>query len=482
MLENARSWQAYPITYRSREIQTIIRWIAAGESGSVVGLAGCGRASLLNFLAHRPDVLKHYLPAQADHLCLVPLDVYNLPTADLSTLYRAILHALYWVRERFEPGTAQTVSQVYEENRAVQDPFLPRTALYDLLLLLRQQKIQIVLILNRFDRFCEIAPLSMVNTLRQLRDDFKTTLFYLVGMMQEAAYLPDPATLGTMYELLDTHICWVGELAEEDAQYALNTFIQHAPTPPTTEEVAKILKLAGRFPTLIKVVGQWWLMADHRPADLNDWSEALLDEHSTQFRLERIWNGLTQEEKLALAEVQKLHVRGTRRRAEDSSTQQQSATLGAQTEQLKEQQERIRRQLQRKGLCQQTRTGWQLTSELLNAYIARLEGRIRGRIWIDESTRIIYQGQQAIEELTGIQYDILRFLTKNPRTRHTRDDVIDNAWPEEDQREGITPNALQVHIASIRKKIEPNPAVPRYLLTWHGRPGGYQFFPEGKPE
>jgi DNA-binding response OmpR family regulator len=41
---------------------------------------------------------------------------------------------------------------------------------------------------------------------------------------------------------------------------------------------------------------------------------------------------------------------------------------------------------------------------------------------------------------------------------------------------------LQAHIASIRKRIEPNPAKPRYLITWHGRPGGYQFFPEGKPE
>jgi DNA-binding response OmpR family regulator len=72
-------------------------------------------------------------------------------------------------------------------------------------------------------------------------------------------------------------------------------------------------------------------------------------------------------------------------------------------------------------------------------------------------------------------------MIENPYGKHTRDDVIDNAWPEEEQREGITPNALQVHIRNIRKKIEPNPAQPCYLLTWNGRPGGYQFFPEGKP-
>jgi hypothetical protein len=41
---------------------------------------------------------------------------------------------------------------------------------------------------------------------------------------------------------------------------------------------------------------------------------------------------------------------------------------------------------------------------------------------------------------------------------------------------------LQMYISSIRKKVELNPSSPRYLITWHGRPGGDQFFPEGKPD
>jgi DNA-binding response OmpR family regulator len=66
--------------------------------------------------------------------------------------------------------------------------------------------------------------------------------------------------------------------------------------------------------------------------------------------------------------------------------------------------------------------------------------------------------------------------------RHTSDTIIESAWPADENKEAVTPNNLQVHISSIRKKIEPNPAAPRFLLTWHGRPSGYQFFPEGKPE
>jgi DNA-binding response OmpR family regulator len=148
---------------------------------------------------------------------------------------------------------------------------------------------------------------------------------------------------------------------------------------------------------------------------------------------------------------------------------------------LNEQQQPALARLTAKGLCyHQGEICW-INGDLLAAYVARIEGRIRGRIWLDEDAKVIYQGQSPVEELTALQYEILRFFITNPRSKHTRDDIIDNAWPEEDQREGITPNALQVHIASIRKKIEPNPAQPRYLITWHGRPGGYQFFPEGKP-
>jgi hypothetical protein len=36
-------------------------------------------------------------------------------------------------------------------------------------------------------------------------------------------------------------------------------------------------------------------------------------------------------------------------------------------------------------------------------------------------------------------------------------------------------------MVALRRKIEPDPANPRYLTTWRDWPeGGYQFFPEGK--
>jgi hypothetical protein len=447
-------------------MQILANWIRAGESGSAVGLAGCGRSNLLSFLCHRPDVLAHYLPQSSRQLLLIPAELHNLPANDLADLCRTLLHAFYRLRDRFEAGTAQTITELYLQNRTVQDAFLPLQAVHELMVRLQQQQLQVVLVLNRFDRFCAAATPTMVSTLRSLRDNFKNTLSYIVGMQQEAIYLPDPAALGDMYDLLDTHVCWVGAMTDADARFMLASLFHNADSQPTPAETDVLLALSGSFPSLIKAVGQWWLLSAQHPANEAEWCEALLAEHSIQSRLDRIWNGLTQEEKLALSEVQKATF------AEPPPNR--SARIAGQFD--------IRTRLEAKGVCQRGEAGWLVAGTLLDAYVARIEDRVRGRIWLDEQARAIYQGQAPLEELSGLQYEILRFLIKNPRTRHTRDDIIDNAWPEEDQRAGITPNALQVHIAAIRKKIEPNPATPRYLLTWHGRPGGYQFFPEGKPE
>lgn len=471
-----RAWQIYPDSYRAKEMKLLADWIAAGESGSVVGLVGCGRSNLLGFLCHRPEVLRCYLPAEIGPVFLIPVDIYNLPTNDLSNLYRTILHAFYWVRERIPLEFQQPIIDLYLENRAVQDPFLSQRALYELFRLFQEQHLQIVLVLNRFDRFCQTATPHMINTLRGLRDTFKETLCYLVGLPQDVAYLPDPAALGDMYELLDSHVCWVGAMSEADARYMLQTVLYTANPPPTEAEIQTMLTLSGCFPVLLKAVGQWWQYTRPQPTDPQEWLAILLEDDTVQYRLTRMWNSLTQEEQLALTEVQKLQTQAIESFG-NLPKKLESAAAG-----LAKQQRYALNRLQAKGLCCQAGGGWWITGELLTAYVAQVKGWVRGRIWLDEYTRNIYQGQGLIEGLTSMEGAILRFLVENARTQHSREAIIDNTWPEEDQRQGITTNALQVHIANIRKKIEPNPAKPRYLITWHGRPGGYQFFPEGKAE
>jgi hypothetical protein len=460
-----RSWSAYPATYRAREVERLADWVAAGESSSVVGLPGCGRSNLLGFLCHRPEVFQSYLLAQISEVVLIPVDLNNLPNNDLSTLYRVILRSFHRICDRFKPELRQKTTMLYLETRAEQDPFLPQSALQELLLLFQAQQIQVVLVFNRFDRFCGMATLQMVNTLRGLRDDFKDTLCYIAGMTQEVAYLPDPASLGDMYELLDNYVCWLGTMNEEDSR---NLIARATPTakPPLSEaDIATLLALTGGYPALLRAACHWWLTTVNKP-DRSQWTVILLAEHSIQHRLAKIWTGLTQEEQFTLSELQKLQQIDADKRLENFS--QQHAHLLS--------------RLAEKGVCCQAERGWRVAGDLLANYVTTIKGRGRGRIWLDEDTAEIYQGQTLLENLTALESAVLSFLIEHPRQRHTKTDIIISSWPDDLRQQGVTDNSLYQVILTLRKTIEPDPSEPSYLVTWRGKPeGGYQFFPEGRP-
>ncbi|MFT5196318.1 MAG: hypothetical protein ACI9EW_003813 [Cellvibrionaceae bacterium] len=456
-------WHAYPKHYRAKEMETIAKWVATGDSGSVVGLIGCGRTHLLGYLCNHPKALKQYLPSHIQDVIAIPVDLYNLPNNDLSSLYRTILHAFYWISDRFKPERQQTIRDFYLENRAEQDPFLPQMALYDLLRLFQEDHIRIILVFNRFDRFCETATPQMANTLRGLRDSFRETLSYVMGMLKDVIYLSDPAQLGDLYELLVGRVCWVGRLNDTDARLMLDREFREVLHKPNEQQIDKMIELSGGFPSLLKGVAQWWLLYASSQLPTSDWHNILIQEPSIRFRLERIWQGLTQEEQYLLKKIQVHQL--------DSEDEEKP---------LKSQRKQVLSQLEAKGLCVEKGAQWSLEGTLLTLLIAHSADLGRGRIWLDEKMRSIIQDDEEIE-LAPMEFNALRFFIKHPHAKHTVDKVIDNTWPEEEYREGITNNALHVQIRNIRRKIEPDPSNPKYLITWHGRPGGYIFYPEGKP-
>ena len=126
--------------------------------------------------------------------------------------------------------------------------------------------------------------------------------------------------------------------------------------------------------------------------------------------------------------------------------------------------------------------GWRIFADLLTAYIAATEGRGNGKIWLDQETDVLYQDQTPVEGLSPLEREVLHFLVQYPQTRHTKTDLIINSWPDELRQQGVTDDSLYQVVSELRKKVEPNPVKPCYIVTWRGKPeGGYQFFPEGRP-
>ncbi len=74
------------------------------------------------------------------------------------------------------------------------------------------------------------------------------------------------------------------------------------------------------------------------------------------------------------------------------------------------------------------------------------------------------------------------YLLRHPRARVTKTQLIEGVWPDDTVADGVMDDALYQVIRGLRRKIEPEPGQPRFVVTWRGRPeGGYQLFPEGRP-
>jgi hypothetical protein len=360
----------------------------------------------------------------------------------------------------------QLIISIYHENKATRDPFLVQSALRELLVHFRDQNKRVGFVFDRFDDFCDTATPQMTAALRGLRDSFKGTVFYIIGMRQEAAYLSDPSSLGELYELLDTRVCWVGPMNQADADMLIKQETNLATVPPTELEVEAFLQLSGGFPALLKAICSWWVDVPDKPV-LDEWLDILLITPSINHRVQEILAGLSQEELLALSEVEKLsHLND----------------IASSFLKLERQYSLVLDRLARKGICSSRRLGSVVLSKLLASYLATTKGRGRGRIWLEEEAEVAYQGQTILQDLTPLEREVLHFLLRHPRVRHAKTDLIANTWSNELSKEGVTDDSLYQVIAGLRRKIEPNPSKPCYILNWRGKPeGGYQLFPEGRP-
>jgi two-component system KDP operon response regulator KdpE len=87
-----------------------------------------------------------------------------------------------------------------------------------------------------------------------------------------------------------------------------------------------------------------------------------------------------------------------------------------------------------------------------------------GDLVVDLEKRAVTIGDRAIA-LTPIEYDLLRVLAQNEGKLLTHPTLLREVWGPAFQEES---NYLHVHISHLRRKIEPDPARPRYLLNQAG--------------
>jgi len=92
-----------------------------------------------------------------------------------------------------------------------------------------------------------------------------------------------------------------------------------------------------------------------------------------------------------------------------------------------------------------------------------------GDIAVDvRKTEVTMKGQ--LLELSAKEFQLLKYFIEHRGATVSRDELLHEVWG---YTNAPSTRTVDVHVAWLRQKLEPNPRVPQYILTVHGL--GYKF-------
>ncbi len=100
---------------------------------------------------------------------------------------------------------------------------------------------------------------------------------------------------------------------------------------------------------------------------------------------------------------------------------------------------------------------------------------LAGGVEIDAQNLVGRRGAQELT-FTRREIDILQYLKANSERPVPRDELLHRVWGYASDVE-LETRTVDIHIAKLRRKIEPDPKLPVNLVTVRG--AGYRLMPEG---
>lgn len=92
-----------------------------------------------------------------------------------------------------------------------------------------------------------------------------------------------------------------------------------------------------------------------------------------------------------------------------------------------------------------------------------------GNVRIDFENGIVHKQGQPVS-MAGKEIELLRYLIEHRGKVVSRDELLANIW---EYQPGVSSRTIDVHVAWLRQKLEPNPQTPKHIHTVRGI--GYRF-------
>jgi two-component system alkaline phosphatase synthesis response regulator PhoP len=92
-----------------------------------------------------------------------------------------------------------------------------------------------------------------------------------------------------------------------------------------------------------------------------------------------------------------------------------------------------------------------------------------GDVRVDFRRAEAYRGEDVVE-LSAKEFKLLRYMIEHRGAALSRDELLNEVWGYD---AAVSTRTVDVHVAWLRQKLEPNQRHPQFILTIHGL--GYKF-------
>lgn len=92
-----------------------------------------------------------------------------------------------------------------------------------------------------------------------------------------------------------------------------------------------------------------------------------------------------------------------------------------------------------------------------------------GDVRVDFRRAEAFRGEEVVE-LSAKEFKLLRYLIEHRGAALSRDELLNEVWGYD---AAVSTRTVDVHVAGLRQKLEPNQRHPQFILTIHGV--GYKF-------
>ncbi len=434
-----------PVDFRRTEAAQILRWVAAGESVSIVGVSGIGKSNLFN---HLLDARLQHAHLSGDGLAnvLVRVNCHTLPDFTERSVYSLMLEQLEWANGTGLSAAIQRgVRQHHEQLLAAGADALRAQRYFKLALRTvmgrgRAQR-RLIFLFDQFDDLYRQAASQVFSILRGLREEYKYRLAFCLFARDTLPRLLTPADTGRdeFYELVASHVLYLKPYPFAEAAELLRRLAtrHHRPLPAALTEA--LFTQVGGHAGLLRAA--YLALQPEALPDPAEWPHL----PGVQMECARLWNSLSVEEQAALAK--------TARRLP------LPRALGL-----------AMRDLQNKGLLSDAEPP-QIFSPLWAAYIAEQEAPFEKLVHLDHERRQVFiEGQLIRKPLSVQEYRLFEVLYQQPDAVVSHATLIEAAWPDEAKRvehAELLPG-LVAAMARLKDKIEPDRQHPRYLESVRG--------------